>query len=125
MKILVLGASGMLGNAMLRVLAEDGSHDVHGTARSGAVRRHFAAPLAERIVSGVDVENADALASFSEGRDAMLPWRYGLEITRLVMAPYLSAEQERVIDLTDPSTTRELETYVPLIQQGRGAEQLL
>lgn len=62
MKILVLGASGMLGNAMLRVLAEDGAHDVYGTARSAGVRRHFAAPLAERIVAGVDVENADALA---------------------------------------------------------------
>lgn len=62
MKILVLGASGMLGNAMLRVLAEGGAHDVCGTARSAGVRRHFAAPLAESIVAGVDVENADALA---------------------------------------------------------------
>jgi hypothetical protein len=26
--------------------------------------------------------------------------------------------------MTDPATERELETYVPLIQQGRGAEQL-
>lgn len=62
MKILVLGASGMLGNAMLRVLAEGDAHDVYGTARSGGVRRHFAPSLAERIVAGVDVENADALA---------------------------------------------------------------
>lgn len=62
MKILVLGASGMLGNAMLRVLAEGDAHEVYGTARSASVRRHFAAPLAERILSGVDVENADALA---------------------------------------------------------------
>jgi dTDP-4-dehydrorhamnose reductase len=61
-KILVLGASGMLGNAMLRVLAEGDAHEVYGTARSASVRRHFAAPLAERILSGVDVENADALA---------------------------------------------------------------
>ena len=30
----------------------------------------------------------------------------------------------RVVDLTDPATKRELEAYVPLIQQGRGAEQL-
>jgi len=54
----------------------------------------------------------------------MLPWSYGLEITRLVMAGYLSAEKKRVVDLTDPATQHELETYVPLIQQGRGAEQL-
>jgi hypothetical protein len=40
------------------------------------------------------------------------------------MAAYMSAEKKRVIDLTDPATLAELETYVPLIQQGRGAEQL-
>ena len=54
----------------------------------------------------------------------MLPWSYGLEITRLVMAAYMSAEKKRVVDLTDAATQRELETYVPLIQQGRGAGQL-
>lgn len=62
MRILVLGASGMLGNAMMRVLAQNGRHEVSGTARSGAVKRHFAPALAERIITGVDVENADALA---------------------------------------------------------------
>lgn len=61
MKILVLGASGMLGNAMLRVLSENTDHDVWGTARSAAVKQHFASPLAEKIVVGVDVENADSL----------------------------------------------------------------
>jgi hypothetical protein len=55
----------------------------------------------------------------------MLPWSYGLEITKLVMAAYLSAETKRVVNLTDSATLRELETYVPLIQQGRGAAQLL
>ena len=62
MKILVLGASGMLGNAMFRVLAERDAHEVYGTARSSGVKRHFETPLAQRIVSGVDVENTDALA---------------------------------------------------------------
>lgn len=61
MRILVLGVSGMLGNAMLRVLAEGNAHDVCGTARMGGVRRHFAPILAERIISGIDVENSDAL----------------------------------------------------------------
>lgn len=62
MKVLVLGASGMLGNAMLRVLAEDGQNNVYGTARSGGVKRHFDTTLAEKILPGIDVENADALA---------------------------------------------------------------
>lgn len=69
MKILILGASGMLGNAMMRVMAESGEHDVWGTARAGAVKRHFPAQLGERILAGVDVENADVLARvFAEVR---------------------------------------------------------
>jgi predicted dehydrogenase len=73
---------------------------------------------------GYTDENADARDAFLDGRDGLLPWSYGLEVTRLVMAAYMSAEKRRVVDLTDPATQRELETYVPLIQQGRGGEQL-
>lgn len=73
MKILVLGASGMLGHVMLRVMAETAEHDVSATARSAAVKRYFEPALAERIVTGVDVENFDALASvFAEVRPEMV-----------------------------------------------------
>ena len=51
---------------------------------------------------------------------ALLDFDDGLEVVRLTMAAYLSAEQGRVVDLTDPATRDALETYVPLIQQGRG-----
>lgn len=69
MKILVLGVSGMLGNAMLRVLAESPILEVYGTARSFAVQKHFPASLAERILCGVNVENQDALTRlFTEFR---------------------------------------------------------
>lgn len=61
MKILVLGVSGMLGNAMFRVLSEAPGSSVVGTARSEAARRHFPTELAARIVTGVDVENHDSL----------------------------------------------------------------
>lgn len=61
MKILILGASGMLGNAMFRVLARSDNLEVFATARSEAVRRYFDSSLADRIVSGVDVENHDSL----------------------------------------------------------------
>lgn len=40
------------------------------------------------------------------------------------MAAYMSAKKKRVIDLTDPATAQELETFVPLVQLGRGAELL-
>ncbi len=62
MKILVLGASGMLGNAMMRVMAETGEYDVRGTARSASALRHFAPALAKRILTNVDVEHIDALS---------------------------------------------------------------
>jgi predicted dehydrogenase len=69
-------------------------------------------------------EHIDALAAFRRGQSALLDFDYGLDIVRLTMAAYLSAEEGRVVDLTDPSTRAALETYVPLIQQGRGAETL-
>jgi len=73
---------------------------------------------------GYTDENDDAIAAFSTGRPPLLDWDYGLKILRLVMAGYLSAERRRTIDLADPATDRELDFYVPLIQQGRGAEVL-
>jgi predicted dehydrogenase len=74
---------------------------------------------------GYTDENIDALAAFRDGRSALLDFEDGLEVVRLTMAAYMSAEQGRVIDLTDPATLDALETYVPAIQQGRGAEALL
>lgn len=92
--------------------------------KSTASRGLLSVQYNEPDLYGYTDENLDALQAFREGRDAFLPWSYGLEITRLVTAAYLSAETKRVVDLTDPATQKDLETYVPLIQQGRGAEQL-
>ena len=68
--------------------------------------------------------NEDAIAAFREGRSPLLDWDYGVEIVRLTMAAYLSSERKATVDLTDPATSKFLETYVPLIQQGRGGEVL-
>ena len=73
---------------------------------------------------GYTDENQDAVAALTQHRPALLDWEYGLEIVRLTMAAYLSAERRATIDLTDPAVRAELETYVPLIQQGRGREVL-
>lgn len=69
-------------------------------------------------------EHVDALRAFEEGRSALLDLDYGVEIVRLTMACYLSAEERRVVDLSDEAELERLETYVPLIQQGRGGETL-
>jgi predicted dehydrogenase len=69
-------------------------------------------------------ENEDVVRAFSAGRSAALDWDYGREIVRLTMAAYLSAEEGRTVDLTDPATQARLARYVPLIQQGRGNDVL-
>lgn len=66
MKVLVFGASGMIGSAMYRVLsakAPDGNDDlqVWGTLRADDTKRFFAENLRDRLVSGVDVEKQDSL----------------------------------------------------------------
>lgn len=62
MKVLVLGISGMLGNAMFRKLSEGAELEVFGTARSASVRSFFAPEYAGRIIVGIDVENQDSVA---------------------------------------------------------------
>ena len=71
---------------------------------------------------GYTDENVEALAAFRAGRSGLLDFGDGLEIVRLTMAAYLSAERGRTVDLTDAATLAALEPYVPLIQQGKGLE---
>lgn len=61
MRVLVLGASGMLGNAMIRVLSEKTDWQVHGTVRSESSKRFFRADIAGRLLTAVDVEQHDSL----------------------------------------------------------------
>ena len=92
--------------------------------KATASRGLLAVQYNEADLYGYTDENRDAAAAFLAGKDGMLPWSYGLEITKLVMAAYMSAERGETVDLTDPAVQKELETYIPLIQQGRGAEVL-
>jgi len=78
----------------------------------------------ESDLYGYTDENVDVVEAVTGGRETMLDWDYGLEITRLTMAAYMSAERRATVDLTDAATCAELESYVPLIQQGRGGEVL-
>jgi dTDP-4-dehydrorhamnose reductase len=61
MRILVLGSSGMLGNAVMRVLSEKTDWQVYGTVRTESFKRFFQANIAERLLTGVDVEQHDSL----------------------------------------------------------------
>lgn len=78
----------------------------------------------EPALYGYVEEQRDLVEALEQGRPPLLDFDYGLEIVRLTMAAYMSAEQGRTVDLTDPATAEEVENYVPLIQQGRGREVL-
>lgn len=61
MKVLVLGASGMIGSALIRVLSERRDYEVWGTVRAERVKQFFSASIAHNLVEDVDLENYDVL----------------------------------------------------------------
>jgi len=61
MRVLVLGASGMIGSTTFRVLSERHDWVVYGSVRSETAKQFFPAQLAERLLANVDVTNYDAL----------------------------------------------------------------
>ena len=60
-RVLILGASGMLGNAMLRLFSESPGYQVYGSVRSNVALHFLAKDLPSNVVTGVDVENFDHL----------------------------------------------------------------
>lgn len=60
-RVLVLGATGMLGHAALRLFAASEGIEAWGSARSPAALARLDASIRERVVTGVDVENTDSL----------------------------------------------------------------
>ena len=110
-----------IGDVAAQAIADQESALEKATASRGLL----AVQYNEADLYGYTDENVDMLESFGAGRSAMLSWEYALEVQRLVMASYLSAEKGRTIDLTDKATIAELDAYVPLIQQGKGGAQLL
>ena len=60
-KILILGASGMLGNALLRFFTESIGYVVYGSVRTERAKSFIPKNLQDNIFAGVDVENFDSL----------------------------------------------------------------
>jgi len=90
--------------------------------KSTASRGLLAVHPNEADLYGYTTEIQDAVDSFLQGRNALLDFRYGAEITWLVQAAYMAAERKVTLDLTDPAVREELKSYQSLIAQGRGAE---
>lgn len=89
-------------------------------ASRGALLLHHNEP----DLYGYITEWRDAISAFEQGKNALLDFEYGRLITMLVMAGYMAHEKKMTIDLTDSAVLAELESYVPLIQQGKGAKVL-
>lgn len=61
MKILVIGANGMIGSTVLRVLSEKSEWEVFATIRDVSVKRFFSPSICERLIDGLDLEHPDAV----------------------------------------------------------------
>jgi dTDP-4-dehydrorhamnose reductase len=60
-RILILGASGMLGNAIFRYFSNLNDFEVFGSVRSNNALKYFPEHLRDKIISNVNVENQDSL----------------------------------------------------------------
>jgi dTDP-4-dehydrorhamnose reductase len=65
-RVLVFGASGMLGNAVLRLFADSEGHSAVGTVRSGLAAQLLPPALRPSLIEGVDVERLDSLVAAVE-----------------------------------------------------------
>jgi dTDP-4-dehydrorhamnose reductase len=65
-RIVVFGANGMLGHAVLRVMAADPAHETIGVVRSDSAARSLSGVSAARIVVGGNIENPDVLVALFE-----------------------------------------------------------
>jgi dTDP-4-dehydrorhamnose reductase len=61
LNILILGAGGMLGNAVIRVMSENQDLETFGTIRSNAVPQIFSAEISKNIFTSFDVTDRDSL----------------------------------------------------------------
>ncbi|MCC5941935.1 MAG: Gfo/Idh/MocA family oxidoreductase [Balneolaceae bacterium] len=92
--------------------------------KSTASRGLLAVHSNEADFYGYTTETQDAVDSFLAGKDAMLNFEFGAEVTFLVQAAYMAAEKGTTIDLTDEKIKKELKSYRSLISQGKGADVL-
>ncbi len=60
-RVLVLGASGMLGHAVLRTMAGSAGHATYGTVRSEAAKSKLPGELGSRAIIAGDLESQDVL----------------------------------------------------------------
>src|SRR6267378_3739933 len=63
MRVLIVGVTGMLGNALHQVFAADPRYETWGTLRDAGARRFFAERDHARLLPDVDIGDQDALVT--------------------------------------------------------------
>jgi predicted dehydrogenase len=94
--------------------------------KSQASRGQLVVQPNEPDLYGYVGEWRDAVPALKQGKSGQLDLAYGARVVKLVMAAYLSHERATTIDLKRGEflDSKELASYVPLIQQGKGAKVL-
>ncbi|WP_150909701.1 dTDP-4-dehydrorhamnose reductase family protein [Marinobacter halotolerans] len=62
MRVLVLGATGMLGSAVLKVLSDDARYEAWGSARDSRKTSLLPVETTKKVIAGINVLDADSLA---------------------------------------------------------------
>jgi dTDP-4-dehydrorhamnose reductase len=65
-KLLVIGASGMIGSTVLRVLSDCNEYETYGAVRDIRVSQFFDAHIVEHLFADIDAENHDSLVRLLE-----------------------------------------------------------
>ncbi|MEW7009860.1 dTDP-4-dehydrorhamnose reductase family protein [Lentilitoribacter sp. EG35] len=60
-RVLILGASGTIGNTMLRIFSELPEFNVCGTARSPEIKSYFTTEIADKLIFNVDAQNFNTI----------------------------------------------------------------
>lgn len=66
MRILVIGASGMIGSTVFRVLSEKKEYETFGTIRNSNIKQFFSALDNESLIEGVNLEHDEKLVQVME-----------------------------------------------------------
>ncbi len=61
MRVLIFGATGMLGSTLFRYLSLDPTLDVFATVRSYQTDKHFSKELTQKLITGVNIDNYNSL----------------------------------------------------------------
>lgn len=66
MKVCILGANGMLGNALMYSLTSTQDYQVLGTVRNESAKQFFPPQIAKHIVAGIDAQDIASIRVFLE-----------------------------------------------------------